>query len=162
MLKKILLCCCLLMTFLSPSLVLAAPEITYDHQEFDPDTLTYRLSDHVAVKTGKRTITADRAEVSLLTNEVRAWGNISLIDGDITFRGTSTIVRHSDHSADVKGPVIFEEADTDIRAQQGHFDWETKLATFTGDAIYVNRKTGERIEKDSLTYNVKTKKVVDF
>ena len=87
MLKKIFLCCCLLMTFLSAPLASAAPEITYDHQEFDPDTLTYRLSGHVAVKTGNRTITADRAEVSLLTNEVRAWGNISLVDGDITFRG---------------------------------------------------------------------------
>lgn len=73
MLKKIFLCCCLLMTFLSAPLASAAPEITYDHQEFDPDTLTYRLSGHVAVKTGNRTITADRAEVSLLTNEVRAW-----------------------------------------------------------------------------------------
>lgn len=64
MLKKIFLCCCLLMTFLSAPLASAAPEITYDHQEFDPDTLTYRLSGHVAVKTGNRTITADRAEVS--------------------------------------------------------------------------------------------------
>lgn len=160
MLKKIFLCCCLLMTFLSAPLASAAPGITYDHQEFDPDTLTYRLSGHVAVKTGNRTITADRAEVSLLTNEVRAWGNISLVDGDITFRGTSTIVRHSDHSAEVEGPVIFEEGDADIRAQQGRFDWETKLATFTGDAVYVNHKTGDRVEKDTLTYNVKTKKIV--
>lgn len=46
------------------------------------------------------------------------------------------------------------------RAQQGRFDWETKLATFTGDAVYVNNKTGDRVEKDTLTYNVKTKKIV--
>jgi lipopolysaccharide export system protein LptA len=139
--------------FLAVRPALAMPEIRYDHQTFHPDTLSYDLKGNVSVKVGSRVITADEAVVSLLTNEVRAKGNIRLVQDDLTFTGSAAVVRQSTHSADVDGPLTFVREGLEIRADRGSFDWESKLARFEGH-VRCKRAGQAEIKKDVLIYNV--------
>jgi lipopolysaccharide assembly outer membrane protein LptD (OstA) len=152
--KRFLLIFISALLFLTGTAFAAKPEIHYDHQEFNPDTMSYVLTGNVSVAVNNRTITADKAVVSFLTNEVRAAGHIKLVQDDITFTGKEAYVSGASHSADITGPLRFTQGNTVITAKQGTFDWETKEAKFIGDVVY--KKDKETLKQDSLTYNVKT------
>lgn len=154
----ILLLCFFFFLFIKP--VSAMPEIRYDRMEFNPDAMTYQLTGHVMVKSGNRTITADKAVVSLISSEVLAQGNIRLVQDDIVFTGSSAEVRHATHMAEVKGPVSFTQGTTTITADEGTFDWKSKEAVFKGHAVYVNTASKEKAKGSLLRYDVKKEKLI--
>ena len=132
----------------------AAPVIHYDHQRFNADTMTYELTGNVSVATEERTISADKAIVSFLSNDLRASGHVRLIQDGLTFTGQEAYVSGARHNAEIKEPLRFDRDGLSITADEGTYDWKTKEARFKGHVVYQKGKeTGRR---DSLIYNVKT------
>ncbi|MBQ9377924.1 MAG: organic solvent tolerance protein OstA [Schwartzia sp.] len=144
---------------LSSTTFAARPEISSDKQTFDFLSGRYLLDGNVCVKWPDRTITAEHAQVSLLTMEVWAQGNITLRQDDIFFRGDDLHVTGNSHTADINGNTRFERGDLTIQSNVASFNWDTKLAEFSENVVRI--LAGEKKEFSRLVYNVITKEFAE-
>jgi len=153
--KKIFIFLCLFM-FL-PTLCLAAPDIKYNKQHFDPIRGIYNLEGDVSVTVGSRVISADKAQVEMYSIEVHAQGNIHLQQDDIAFYGDTVDVYGSRKTAEVNGNLSFTQGDTAITSDSGIFNWETKNAVFNGN-VNVTTPTGN-MKANKIVYNIVTHEI---
>ena len=136
-----LLLACMLFS-LTAAASAAMPDISADKTKFDPLTMTYELTGNVRVATSDRVITADHAKGTMTTMEVWADGRITLMQDDIVFKG------------DITGGTTYERSNLVIKSDNASFNWDTKLADFSGN---VKRTMDGETEKfNHLTYNVMT------
>lgn len=157
--KKLLLLIIAIVMFI-PSLCAAAePIIKSDTRTFNPFTGVYDLRGNVYVQIPTNdtmlTITGDQTMVSLYKMEVHGQGNITLVYDDLKFHCDKVDVYHKDRTAYVTGNCSFVTGATSISADQGSFNWKTKLANFQG-----NVKVNGVPQKDAVTYNVLTQSFV--
>lgn len=134
------------------------PEITCDKQSFDIFTGRYLLDGNVRVSGKDRAVTADHAQVSLITQEVWAQGNVTLLQEGYTFRGEDLYVEGKGHIAHLKEKILFEHGDLTIKADDVVFNWDTKLAECTGNVT--RTLAGKKKKLSRLVYNVATEEIV--
>lgn len=156
-LRIVLLTLCLTLT-LSAVAFAERPEISADRQSFDVAAMRYLLDGNVTVRFSERTITADHAQVSLLTMEVWAQDHIRLVEGDILFTGKTLYVKGSEHTAYLENGVDFTRSAIAIRADEATFNWDTKIAEFTGRVRLTQENTTENFSR--VRYHVVTGEVV--
>ena len=154
-----LLIACLLFS-LTAAASAAMPDISADKTSFDPLTLTYELTGHVRVANKDRVITADHAKGTMTSMEVWADGNIKLLQDDIVFTGDTLYVSGDGHRADITGGTRYERAGLIIQSDSASFNWDTKLAAFTGNVT--RTLDGEDESFSRLTYNVITGEFTDM
>jgi lipopolysaccharide assembly outer membrane protein LptD (OstA) len=154
--KKIFIFLCLFM-FL-PTLCLAAPDIKYNKQHFDPIRGIYYLEGNVSVAVGSRVISADKAQVEMYSIEVHAQGNIHLQQDDIDFYGDTVDVYGSRKTAEVNSNLSFTQGDMAITSDSGIFNWETKNAVFTGNVNVTTPNGNMKVNK--IVYNIATHEIV--
>lgn len=151
--KKIFIVLTFLMCLLLPALALAeSPQVTADHTSFNPLTGIYQLDGNVKVKLTDRSIYADHATVNLYQKKVDAQGHVHLEDAQIIFLCDQVKVIGDEDTAYCSGNCLFHEGTNRITSQQGTFNWDTKIATFS-DKVNVN---GEP-RNGTVTFNVLTK-----
>lgn len=134
------------------------PEVSADRQSFDVATMRYLLDGHVTVRFSERTITADHAQVNLITMEVWAQDHIRLVDGDILFIGKTLYVKGSERTAYLTGGADFTRSALAIRSDEATFNWDTKIADFTGNVRLTREDTEEKCAH--VRYNVVTGEVL--
>ncbi|MBR1553543.1 MAG: organic solvent tolerance protein OstA [Schwartzia sp.] len=134
------------------------PDITCDKQSFDFFTGRYLLDGHVRVAGKGRAVTADHAQVSLITQEVWAQGNVTLLQEGYTFRGEDLYVEGKGHVAHLKENILFERGDLTIKADDVLFNWDTKIAECTGNVTRI--LAGNQKNLSRLVYNVATEEIV--
>lgn len=135
------------------------PEITCDRQTFDFMTARYLLDGNVRVAQKGRAVTADHAQVSLITQEVWAQGNVTLLQEGITFRGDNLYVEGRGHIAHLKENILFERGDLTIKADDVVFNWDTKIAECTGNIT--RTRAGDKKHLSRLVYNVSTDEITE-
>lgn len=146
--KKLLLLIIAIMIFI-PSLCQGAePVIKSDTRTFNPFTGIYDLRGNVYVQIPAHdtmlTITGEQTMVSLYKLEVHGQGNITLVYDDLKFHCDKVDVYHKDRTAYVTGNCSFVSGSTSISAEQGSFNWKTKLARFEGN-VKINGSPKEGI-----------------
>jgi lipopolysaccharide export system protein LptA len=130
LLLTLVLCLCL------PLLCAAEPAISSDRQSFDPLTGTYDLQGHVRVDFGTYLICGDAAQVNIYQLQVRAQGGITFRNSDITFLCDQVRVEGRQSTAYVRGHLRFTQSGgPSISADDGSFNWQSKLAVFTGAVV---------------------------
>lgn len=134
------------------------PEISADRQSFDVATMRYLLDGHVTVRFSERTITADHAQVNLITMEVWAQDHIRLVEGDILFIGKTLYVKGSERTAYLTDGADFTRSALAIRSDEATFNWDTKIADFTGNVRLTREDTEEKCAH--VRYNVVTGEVL--
>lgn len=134
------------------------PEISADRQSFDVATMRYLLDGHVTVRFSARTITADHAQVNLITMEVWAQDHIRLVEGDILFIGKTLYVKGSERTAYLTDGADFTRSALAIRSDEATFNWDTKIADFTGNVRLTREDTEEKCAH--VRYNVVTGEVL--
>lgn len=134
------------------------PDISCDKQSFDIFTGRYLLDGNVRVSEKDRAVTADHAQVSLITQEVWAQGNVTLEQEGYTFRGEDLYVEGRGHVAHLKEKILFERGNLTIKADDVVFNWDTKLAECTGNVTRI--LAGEQKNLSRLVYNVATEEIV--
>lgn len=134
------------------------PDISCDKQTFDIFTGRYLLDGNVRVSEKDRAVTADHAQVSLITQEVWAQGNVTLLQEGYTFRGEDLYVEGRTHVAHLKEKILFERGDLTINADDVVFNWDTKIAECTGNVTRI--LAGEKKTLSRLVYNVATEEIV--
>lgn len=134
------------------------PDISADHQSFDVATMRYLLDGHVTVRFKERTITADHAQVNLATLEVWAQDHIRLVEGDILFTGTTLHVKGREKTAYLTDGADFTRSALAIRSDEATFNWDTKIAEFTGHVRLTREDTTEKFAR--VCYNVITGEVL--
>ena len=73
---------------------------------------------------------------------------------DIVFKGEKLYVNGNAHNADITGGTTYERSNLVIKSDNASFNWDTKLADFSGN---VKRTMDGETEKfNHLTYNVMT------
>ncbi|MBR5162388.1 MAG: organic solvent tolerance protein OstA [Schwartzia sp.] len=135
------------------------PDISCDRQTFDFMTGRYLLDGNVRVAQKNRAVTADHAQVSLITQEVWAQGNVTLLQEGITFRGDDLYVEGRGHIAHLKENILFERGDLTIKADDVVFNWDTKIAECTGNIMRI--RAGEKKHLSRLVYNVSTDEITE-
>ena len=148
----------LLLLFPSTTAFAERPAISCDKQSFDIFTGRYLLDGNVTVQTKDRVITADHAQVSLVTQEVWAQGNVTLVQDDILFRGDDLYVEGKGHLATLSQNILFERGDLTIKADSVVFNWDTKLAECTGKVTRI--LAGKKKKLSRLVYNVATGEIM--
>ncbi len=148
-----LLLACMLFS-LTAAASAAMPDISADKTKFDPLTMTYELTGNVRVATSDRVITADHAKGTMTTMEVWADGRITLMQDDIVFKGEKLYVNGNAHNADITGGTTYERSNLVIKSDNASFNWDTKLADFSGNVKRI--MDGETEKFNHLTYNVMT------
>lgn len=146
--------------------VFAAPKITADNTTFDILSGTYKLDGNVSVETSRYTVKADHAQVSLASFEVWAQNNITCVYKSddsgapvINFTGDDLYGSWSSKTITVKGSTNFTCGDLLIRANQSSFNWDTKIADFSGDVTV--QQNGTTKKYDEIKYNVVEKKFIN-
>ena len=134
------------------------PEVSADRQSFDVATMRYLLDGHVTVRFSERTITADHAQVNLITMEVWAQDHIRLVEGDILFIGKTLYVKGSERTAYLTDGADFTRSALAIRSDEATFNWDTKIADFTGNVRLTREDTEEKCAH--VRYNVVTGEVL--
>ena len=134
------------------------PEISCDKQTFDFFTGRYLLDGNVRVSEKDRAVTADHAQVSLITQEVWAQGNVTLLQEGYTFRGEDLYVEGKGHVAHLKEKILFERGDLTIQADDVVFNWDTKIAECTGNITRI--LAGDKKNLSRLVYNVATEEII--
>ncbi len=127
-------------------------------------TGTYKLSGNVCVKTSRFTVNADKAQVSLASFEVWAQGNINChynAEGDlpaIDFSGQDLYGAWNSRTITVKGGTSFKCGNLTIKAAQTSFNWETKIADFSGGVTV--EQAGVKKHYPEIKYNIVEKKFI--
>lgn len=145
---------------LIPSICLGAePVIKSDTRTFNPLTGVYDLQGNVYVQFPAHdtmlTITGDQTMVSLYKLEVHGQGNITLTYDDLKFHCDKVDVYHKARTAYVTGNCSFVTGAVSISADNGSFNWKSKLASFEG-----NVKVNGVPKNGIVTYNVMTNSFV--
>lgn len=151
---RIFLLTLLLAAFSSVIAFAERPEVSADHQSFDVATMRYLLDGNVTVRFKERIITADHAQVSLATLEVWAQDHIRLVEGDILFTGQTLYVEGEKSIAHITGGANFERSALAIRSDEAQFNWDTKIADFTGKVQLKQEDTTRKLQH--VRYNVVT------
>jgi lipopolysaccharide export system protein LptA len=148
--KKLFWLVTVLMLLLAPALCLAAkPQVTADQTSFNPLNGVYTLDGNVTVRLPEQTITAEHATVNIYKLTCEANGNVHLTDTQVSFTCDSVSVVGRDSIAYCSGNCTFQEGVTRITSNTGSFNWDSKLATFSGNVL-VNGTA----KADGTTYNV--------
>ncbi|MBB5335128.1 organic solvent tolerance protein OstA [Pectinatus brassicae] len=143
----------------------AAPKVTADKTTFDILSGTYKLDGNVNVDTSKFSVKADHAQVNLTSFEVWAQDNIKCVYGNkednslINFAGDDLYGAWNDKTITVKGGTSFKYGDLSITANQTSFNWDTKIADFSGNVV-VN-ENGKISSYNEIKYNVIDKKFLN-
>ena len=153
--------CVLALLLLLPATAAFAekPDISCDKQSFDFMTGRYLLDGNVRVASKGRAVTADHAQVSLITQEVWAQGNVTLLQEGITFRGDDLYVEGKGHIAYLKKNILFERGDLTIKADDIAFNWDTKIAECAGNITRI--RAGEKKKLSRLVYNVAMDEIIE-
>lgn len=151
---------------LSTYTAFASPKITADDTTFDILSGTYKLDGNVHVETSRFTVNADHAQVNLTSFEVWAQKNISCIYNSdasgspaIKFTGDDLYGSWPNKTITVKGGTSFTCGDLSITADQTAFNWETKVADFSGNVTV--QQDGKAKKYNEIKYNVIEKKFLD-
>lgn len=161
--KIFFLCLCLLL--LHTYTACAAPSVTANKTTFDILTGTYKLNGDVCVKTSRFTVNADKAQVSLASFEVWAQGNINCHYNAedtlpaIDFTGQDLYGSWNSKTITVKGGTTFKCGDLTIKAAQTSFNWETKLADFSGGVTV--EQNGKTSHYQEIKYNIVEKQFIN-
>lgn len=151
----ILLVLCLM---LSANICLAAddsqPVINAKNKKFDIFSATYVLKGDVYIQHKQRTVKADYAEYSLLSQQVKASGNIIFTDGGFTASCQSLTAHILDENVDLLGNVDFKQGQLRITSARANFNWGTKIADFSEDVKIKEQGRSRKVER--ATYNVTT------
>ena len=173
LIRKIIYSVALLMMLLLPTAAFAqAPDITAGSTKFVNGY--YILKDNVRVVARGRTMTAQEAKVSILTQKVWAQGDVTLIQDGIQFKCDSIYVQGTEKTVDVLGNVQFDATDLlKITSEVAKFSWSTKVADFYGNVslniLDINGlKCDAAVDKsldfnrtyDHVQYNVVEKKLM--
>jgi lipopolysaccharide export system protein LptA len=144
----------LLLTMLLTNIAFAAmPLITADKQYFDVDSGLHILSGNVHIEHNGRIITAGEAK----TNLVEIWGSggITFTQDDLYFTGNTVYVFFPSHQAQIRDGVSLSCAGLKITADKVDYNWDTKIATFSGNVSIL--QNGNSWTADSANYNVMTR-----
>ncbi len=156
--KKFFLTLIMLLVML-PAMCFADPVITSDSRTFNPMTGVYDLEGHVFVQFPAHdttlTITGDSTKVYMYSMEVHGQGNISLSFGDLKFTCDKVDVYHSNRTAYVNGNLHFNDSATNISADSGSYNWQTKVAAFHG-----NVNVNGQLHDGDVAYNVMQKQII--
>lgn len=162
-----------IMALVLPTMCSAAmPDITAGETKFVNGY--YILKNNVRVVARGRTMTAQEAKVSILSQKVWAQGDVTLEQDGITFRCDSIYVQGTEKTVDVLGNVNFDATDLiKITSEIAKFSWSTKIADFYGkvklDVLAADGLTfADEIDRnadlsrtyDHVQYNVVEKKIL--
>lgn len=147
---KTLISCLLMVMLLAVPSFAAMPSIHADHQYFDISTGLHTLSGNVSIAHNGRTITAGEAKTNLL--EVWASGGITLVQDDIYFTGSDLYASFTQNQVQITGGVNFSRSGLTITANQGDFNWKSKVAVFSGNVAVT--QNGNTWTADSVSYHV--------
>lgn len=141
----------------------ASPKVTADNTTFDILTGTYKLDGNVRVETDRFTVAADHAQVNLASFEVWAQNNITCVynadeSNPIHFTGNDLYGSWGNKTITVKGGTQFKSANIQITADQTSFNWDTKIADFSGNVTVV--QNGAITKYDQVQYNVAENKLL--
>ncbi|MDQ0203530.1 LptA/OstA family protein [Pectinatus haikarae] len=152
--------------FISTYTAFASPKVTADKTTFDILSGTYKLDGNVHVETGKFTVTADHAQVNLTSFEVWAQSNINCLYGTneegtapINFSGNDLYGSWAEKTITVKDGTQFKSGGLSIKADKTVFNWETKIADFSGNVEVV--QDGKTKKYDQIKYNVAENKFLN-
>lgn len=163
----------LLMMMLVPTAAFAqAPDISAGETKFVNGY--YILKNNVRVVARGRTMTAQEAKVSILTQKVWAQGDVTLIQDGIQFNCDSIYVQGTEKTVDVLGNVKFDATNLlKITSDIAKFSWSTKVADFYGKVTLnildinglqfdpaVSRSLDFNRTYDHVQYNVVEKKLM--
>ncbi|WP_196603951.1 LptA/OstA family protein [Pectinatus haikarae] len=144
----------------------ASPKITADNTNFDILSGTYKLTGNVRVETDKFLVTAGAAQVNLTSFEVWAQKNIKCVYGGndsgssvINFSGSDLYGSWRTKTIIVKGGTDFSCENLFVKADQTSFNWETKIADFSGNVIV--QQDGKTEKYDEIKYNLNEKKFLE-
>ena len=149
---RVMIITMLVMLLLTGSVLAAKPIISADRTYFDVTTGLYVLNGNVHVEVGNRVIKAKQARVSIATLEVWAAGGVTLKQDDINFSGDSVYVFGRQDRVQIAGGVHFSRTGLTIAADNVDFNWDTKLAVFSGN---VKVEQGDKTwTSDIVNYHV--------
>lgn len=159
LMKSMFLVCVLMLSMVGVSS--ASVSVTSDSKYFDISSGCFVLEGNVLVKTDTRTIGADKARVNLVTKEVWANGNVYVEEPqeEIKFKGGSVYASDELKTAIIKGNAILERPDITIQAEKCSFNWQTKIAEFSG--LVEVRQDGKTNVYDVIQYDVINNKIID-
>jgi lipopolysaccharide export system protein LptA len=154
--KKIFLFLTTLLLLVIPSLGLAKtePVIKSDSRTFNPLTGVYNLDGNVYVDLNNRIIVGDHAQVYMYSMKVDAQGNVKYTDDKIAFTCDKVSVVGKEETAYVTGNCTFTSGSTTITSNSGNYNWDNKLASFSGSVV-VNGSPAP----GEVVYNVETEKL---
>jgi lipopolysaccharide export system protein LptA len=144
----------LVLTILLTNIAFAAmPLITADKQYFDVDSGLHVLTGNVHIEHNGRMITAGEAK----TNLVEIWGSggVAFTQDDLYFTGNTVYVFFPSHQAQICDGVNLSCAGLKITADKVDFNWDTKMATFSGNVSIL--QNGNSWTADNANYNVITR-----
>jgi len=130
----------------------ATPIITADKQYFDVDSGLHVLSGNVHIEHNGRIITAGEAK----TNLVDIWGSggVTFTQDDLYFTGNTVYAFFPSHQAQISDRVTLSCTGLKITADKVEFNWDTKIATFSGNVSIL--QNGNSWTADNANYNVVT------
>jgi len=142
-----------LATLLTNIAFAAVPIITADNQYFDVNSGLHVLSGNVRIEHKGRIITAGEAK----TNLVEIWGSggVTFTQGDLYFTGNTVYVYFPNHKAQISDGVTLSYAELKITADKVDFDWNSKIAAFSGNVNIL--QDGNSRSADTANYNVITR-----
>jgi len=145
----------LMLTILLTNIAFAAmPLITADRQTFDVTSGMHVLSGNVHIEHNGRIITAGEAK----TNLVETWGSggVTFTQDDLYFTGNTVYVFLPSHQAKISNGVSLSCTGLKITADNVDFNWDTKIATFSGNVSIL--QNGNSWTTDNTKYNVMTRR----
>ncbi len=148
-----------LLLLLCSSAFAAKPIIKADQQYLDINTGLYVLNGHVYIEGANRVITAGQAKINMSSMEVWASEGVSLRQDDIYFTGDTVYIYGTQNRADITGNVTLSRSGLKIQALQTEYNWDTKIATFTGQ-VQVAQDGVPPYTVESLNYNVVTNTIL--
>lgn len=142
----------------------AMPDISAGKTDFDMMRGLYILTNKVKVTDNGRTITAEKAVVSLKDQKVWANGDVTLNYDNLNFKGDKIFVRGLDKTAEAVGTLQFNTKNgLKITADYGTFNWGTKEADFYGRVkVSGAKKIKKNVEYAHVKYNVVENKFVSL
>ncbi|MBP2627707.1 MAG: lptD 1 [Firmicutes bacterium] len=154
--KRKIFCIFLIVTILLTNVAFAAMAlITADKQYFDIDSGLHILRGNVHIEHNGRIITAGEVK----TNLVEIWGSggVTFTQGDLYFTGNTVYLFFPSHQAQIRDTVSLSCEGLKITAAKVDFNWDTKIAKFSGNVSIV--QNGDSWTADNVNYNVITRRL---
>lgn len=137
-----------------PSVCFADFTVKSDTREFNIITGVYNLAGNVVVQFPAQgstmTITGDKAIVQMYQQELHANNNITLVWDGLKFSCDNVDVYHNQRTAYLTGNLVFDANGHHITSNEGQYNWQTKIAVFSGNVIIDNIP-----RKDPVQYSFK-------